>query len=48
MVFLKTDEAFTLVLFKYTNFINIFSKNLAVKFSEYTWINNHAINLTQN
>lgn len=45
MVFLKADEAFIFVLSKYTNFPNIFSKNLTTKFSKYIRINDYAIDL---
>ena len=42
---MKADKAFTFVLSKYTNFADIFSKDLVAKLLEYIKINNHTINL---
>ena len=42
---LKADEAFTSVSPNYTDFVDIFSKDL--KLLEYTKINNYAINLIE-
>lgn len=39
------DKAPTAVLFKYTNFTNIFSLGVAIKLPEYIRVNNHPINL---
>lgn len=46
-VLLKADEGFISISFKYPNFTNIFSKNQAVKLSEYIRINSKAINLIE-
>ena len=40
---LKANEAFTKVLSKYTDFIDIFLPKLAIKLFEHTEINNHTI-----
>lgn len=45
MVLVKTNEALTDVRSKYADFADIFFPNPAVKLSEYTKINNHAIDL---
>ena len=45
IAFLKVDKAFFKVLSKYINFVDIFSPKLAVKFLEYTKINNYTIEL---
>ncbi len=45
IAYLKADEAFTQVLNKYTDFIDVFSSKLAVKLPKYTEINNHTIEL---
>lgn len=41
---LKADEDSISVLFKYADFIDNFSKNLAIKLPEHTGTNDHAIN----
>lgn len=41
----KINETLILVLFKYTDFGNVFSPNLIAKLSDHTKINNHAIDL---
>ena len=41
---LKANETPTSVLFKYIDFADVVSKNIVAKLSEYTGINNHAIN----
>lgn len=48
IVSLIVDKPFISVFFKYTNFINIFSKDLAAKLLKYIRINNHAIDLVKN
>ncbi len=45
IVYLKMDGALIEVLSKYTDFVDIFSLKLAIKFSKYLGINNHAIEL---
>ncbi len=45
---LKGDEAPSKVPSEYANFADVFSPKLAVKLSEYTGINNHAIKLVDN
>lgn len=45
IAFLKVDDFRIPILSKYTNFANIFFKNLVAKLLEYIKINNHAINL---
>ena len=45
IAYLKTNEISTFVLSKYVNFTDVYSKNLIVKLSEYTKINDHIINL---
>ena len=42
---LKTDEAFTKVPSKYTNFANVFSLKWAIELLKYIRINNYAIKL---
>lgn len=42
---LKTGKAFNSVLSKYTNFVDIFFKNLIAKYLKYIRINNYTINL---
>lgn len=45
LALLKGDEIPTSVSPKYTDFINVFSKDLAPELPEHTRIHNHAINL---
>lgn len=45
---LKVDEAFTEVFSKYVDFANIFSLQLAAKFSEHIGINNYTIKVVDN
>lgn len=47
IAFLKTDETSTFVLFEYTNFVDVFSKDLVAKLLEYTKINNYPIDLVE-
>lgn len=47
IAFLKADEALTSVLFKYTNYVDVFLKDLAIKLLKYSRINDHAINLAK-
>ena len=47
IAFLKADKILTSVSSKYTNFIDIFSKNLAAKLLEYIKINKYIINLIE-
>ena len=42
---LKADKAPTFLVPKYTDFVDLFSKNLATKLLEYVGINDYAINL---
>ncbi len=42
---MKTDEAFTKVLSKYANFIDIFISKLAIELPKYMSINGYAIQL---
>ncbi len=42
---LKADEALTKVLSEYADFADVFSQKLAKELSEYTGINDHAIEL---
>ena len=42
------DETPTSILTKYTNFVDIFSKNLTVELLKQIKISNHAINLIKN
>ncbi len=42
---LKVDEAPTKLLSKYADFTDVFSPKLAIELSEYTGINDHAIEL---
>ena len=44
---LKADETSTFILPKQADFADVFSKNLTAELSEYTGINNHAINLIE-
>ncbi len=45
IAYLKVDEAATEVSSEYADFADIFSPKLAVELSEYTRINDHAIEL---
>lgn len=45
IVSLKTDETFTAIPSKYTDFINVFYPDLATELPKYTGINNHTIEL---
>lgn len=45
IVSLIVDKAFIIILFKYTEFANIFSLDFVTKFLKHTRINNHAIDL---
>ena len=47
MAFLKVDKACTSILSKYADFIDVFPKDLAAKQSEYTRINDYAIDLSE-
>lgn len=47
IAFLKVDEALISSLSEYTNFIDVFFNNLAVKLWEHTRINDHTINLVE-
>lgn len=44
---LKADETLPSVTCKYVDFVNIYSKNLAIKLSKYTRINSYAIKLVE-
>lgn len=44
---MKADKAFTFIPFKYIDFADVFSKNLAAKLSEYNKINDYAIDLVK-
>lgn len=43
--FLKSNKALTIVPAKYSNYTDVILPELAIEFSEYTGINNHAIKL---
>ena len=45
---LKVDKAFTKVLSKYTDFIDVSSPKLAIELLKHTRINDHAIELMDN
>ena len=45
---LVVNEAFISIFIEYSNFANVFSPELALKFSKYTKINFHAIKLVDN
>lgn len=45
IAFLKADKIFIFVLSKYTDFVNIFSKDLGTKLLNHTEINDYAISL---
>lgn len=47
IVFLKIDKAFICIYFEYTDFVDVLSKNLAVKLLEHSKTNNDAINLVK-
>ncbi len=47
IAFLKVTQALTSILSKYTDFANVFSENLAVKFLKHIKINDHAIDLVE-
>lgn len=48
IVLLKIYNTFTIILPKYTSFVNIVSSNLVVKFFKYTRISNYIIDLIDN
>lgn len=45
IAFLKINEIPISIFFKYADFTDVFSKDLATKLPEYTGINNHVIKL---
>lgn len=45
IAFLKADETLICISFKYSDFANILTKNLVVKLSKHTKINNNTIDL---
>lgn len=45
MAYLKAENIFISILYKYSNFANIFLKVLVRKYPEYCEINDYAINL---
>ena len=47
MIFLKVYETFISVVSKYTDFVDVFSKNLLAELPEYTEINKHVIYLIE-
>lgn len=47
IAFTKAHEISTSILLEYPDFINLFSKDLVVKFSEYIGINNYTIDIVK-
>lgn len=47
ITFLKIGNTFTSILFKYSNFADIFLEDLASELPKYIRINNHIINLVK-